>query len=815
MKIPSPLPFMAATSLSLTLRPKRRLHLLAVTPLLVFCLSSLRAKDPVDYVNPFIGAGSTSPTKEEAARLAAAGLSLDPNFEGFHGKLFPGACTPDGMVQLSPDTITGGDNGAGYSYPHTTIQGFSMMHLSGVGAFGDFGNFLVMPTSGPLQTYYGETDKPGTGYLSSYSKNTETAQAGYYAVTLDDYKVRAEATAAPHSGILRFTFQKSPASRIQVDLARRIGGTSLHQTVKVTDDHTIEGQMDCTREGGGWMHGKVAYTVYYHAEFSRPLKNVGVWSATLPPGPYNGIIAKPEFAAACRAAKVLPGCREQEGQHLGFYAEFSTGDQDAILLKTGISFVSLAGARENLAAEIPAWDFDGTRRQAREAWAKALNRMAVEGGTEDQKTIFYTALYHSLIDPRTVADVNGDYVGGDGQVHRAKGFTKRTVFSGWDVYRSQYPLLTLVAPDIVNDQINSEVELAEQNGTHYYDRWELMNSYTGCMCGNPEVAVLNDAYQKGIRNYDVNKAYETAANTCEHFSNGPQGYSTGGHGLANTLENAYGDWNLSRLAASLNRDDAKKYADRGQAYHLVFDPAAPWTYDKTGKDARPEWKGWFRNKETDGSWSAWDGLTSGHGGEESTVYEAGWFVPQDIPGLINLLGGREAFIAKLSDFFERTPKLNKWNAFENQANEPSHLIPFLFNRAGAPWMTQKWVRRLVTECYGARPNGLCGDDDEGQVSAWFILAAGGLHQACPGDPRFELFTPLFDKVTFKFDPKYSKGGAFVINAKNNSPQNVYIQSATLNGQPLNRCWLNYSEIAAGGTLDFILGPEPNKGWGVQ
>ena len=408
---------------SFLLRASKFLWLLALAPI-VFPSATLRAKDPVDYVDPFIGAGSTSPTKEEAARLTAAGLALDPNFEGFHGKLFPGACTPDGMVQLSPDTITGGDNGAGYSYPHTTIQGFSMMHLSGVGAFGDFGNFLVMPTTGPLQTWYGDTDKPGTGYLSSYSKNTETAQAGYYAVTLDDYKVRAEMTAAPHSGILRFTFPKNPQSRIQVDLARRIGGTSLRQTVKVTDDHTIEGEMECSREGGGWMHGKISYTVYYHAEFSRPLKNVGVWSATLPPGPYTSIIAKPEFAAACRAAAQLPGCREKEGQHLGFYAEFPTEDHDAILLKTGVSFVSLAGARANLAAEIPGWDFDGTRHQAREAWAKALNRMSVEGGTEDQKTIFYTALYHALIDPRTIADVNGDYPGADGKVHRAEGFVE-------------------------------------------------------------------------------------------------------------------------------------------------------------------------------------------------------------------------------------------------------------------------------------------------------------------------------------------------------------------------------------------------------
>ncbi len=411
------------------------------------------AREPVDYVNPFIGAASTRPTKDELARLTAAGVKLDPNYEGFPGKLFPGAATPAGMVQLSPDTITGGDNGAGYSYPHTTIQGFSFNHMSGVGAYGDLGNFMVMPTTGPLKTWHGETDKPGTGYLSSYCKETEVAQPGYYAVTLDDYKVRAEMTAAPHSGILRFTFPKNPRSRIQIDLARRVGGTSLHQTVKVVGDNAIEGMIECPRTGGGFRGGTVSYTLYYHAEFSKPLKDVGVWSATIPKG--RSIWNKPEFAAACKAAAQFPGCREKEGQHLGFYAEFPTADKELILLKAGISYVSVAGARANLAAEIPGWDFDGVRRQARELWARVLDLMSVEGGTEDQKTIFYTALYHSLIDPRICADVNGDYTGGDGRVHHTRDFTKRTIFSGWDVYRSQFPLLTLIAPNIVNDQINS------------------------------------------------------------------------------------------------------------------------------------------------------------------------------------------------------------------------------------------------------------------------------------------------------------------------------------------------------------------------
>ena len=586
--------------------------------------------------------------------------------------------------------------------------------------------------------------------------------------------------------------------------------------MKVTDDHSIEGMIECTRKGGGWAYG-ASYTVYYHLEFSRPLKTFGVWSATIPDGNYNTrSITQPAFIAACQAAEKLPGCREKDGQHLGFYAEFPTEDKDVIMVKAGISYCSIDNARANVAAEIPAWDFDGVRGKAHDAWANALDRVTVEGGTEDQKTAFYTNFYHAMIDPRTDADVNGDYPGGDGKIHQQKGFIKRTIFSGWDVFRSQYPLLTLIQPEIINDQINSMVELATENGTQYFDRWELLNSYTGCMDGSPEVPVINDAYQKGIRNYNVDMAYTYALNTCERNSNGPSGYLATGHGLARTLQNSYDEWNLAQLATALGKtDDAKKYTASSQDYRLLFDADAPWTYDTKSPTDHPEWKGWFQQKQADGTFMPWQGLTSGNGGEESSVYETGWFVPHDVSGLIELLGGKDLFVAKLSNFFEKAQKLNKNNPYEDPTNEPSDLIPFLFNRAGAPWLTQKWVRAIASQCYGAAPNGQCGDDDEGQISAWFVLAASGLHQACPGDPRFEIFTPLFDKITLKLDPKYANGSTFVITAQNNSPENIYIQSATLNGQPLKRCWLNYSEIAAGGTLDFVLGPQPNTAWGVQ
>lgn len=762
---------------------------------LMRCDASTDSKAPADYVNPFIGAGSMEGTVTNA----------------FHGKNFPGAATPNGMVQLSPDTITGGDNGGGYSYVHTTIQGFSFNHMSGVGWFGDLGNFEVMPTTGTLKTWYGQSGKPGSGYLSLIDKTTEIAQAGYYAVTLKDYDIRSEATATPHSGMLRFTYPENTNSRIQIDLARRIGGTSLFQTVKVLGTNAIEGSIVCTPEGGGWGHGNgnPNFTLYYHAEFSKPLDKVGVWSAKLPPGPYKDILDHPEFIQACENAEVLPGVREKEGAHLGFYSEFPTKAGEQLILKAGISYVSVEGARANLAQEIPGWDFDSVRQQAHESWNHELSRITVEGGTDAQKTIFYTAMYHAMIDPRIVADVNGDYHGGDGKIHPTSSFTKRTFFSGWDVYRSEFPLLTLIAPEVINDSINSWIELADQNGKGYFDRWEMLNAYSGCMVGAPSVIVINDAYQKGIRNYDLTKAYDYSVNSIMKQASGGGGGST-------RFEDDFAKWNLGQLAASLGKkEDAKKYQQDSLAYREFFNPDVPWSYDKEGKLSHPDWKGWFWLKDRDGKWLPWEGLTTHKGAQEGSIFQYGWHAPHDMQGLITLLGGKELFVAKLSDFFDRTPDLGKWNDYDNPSNEPSHLIPFLFNRAGAPWLTQKWVRKICTDAYGPDYRGLCGDEDVGQMSAWYVLAASGLSQACPGDNRFEIFTPIFDKVTLRLDPKYTKGGTFIITAKNNAPQNSYIQSAILNGKPLNRCWLDYKEIAAGGNLDLVLGPKPNMAWGIE
>ncbi len=747
------------------------------------------AKEPVDYVNPFIGA-STSQGKDD---VHPGGL----------GKTFPGAATPYGMVQLSPNTITGGDNGSGYSYEDSTIEGFAFTQMSGVGWYGDLGNFLVMPATGPLKTAAGRPDHPEEGYRSRYSKKEEKASAGYYAVTLTDYHIRAEMTAAPHSGILRFTFPESRQSRIQIDLARRVGGTATEEYVKVIGDNTIEGWMKCTPAGGGWGDGagKADYTVYFYAQFSKPLENYGVWSAAIP----DGWSRKREDVESARyqhqlaGADVLKEVKEKEGKHLGFYADFTTTANEKVLLKAGISFVSMDNARENLQKEIPGWNFDLVHSRARALWNKALSKITVQGGTADQKTVFYTALYHSMIDPRSLEDVNKQYPGGDGKVHVADSFTKRTIFSGWDVFRSEFPLQTVIDPDLVNDMINSLTELAERSDSAYYPRWEIMNAYSGCMIGNPAVSVLVDAYEKGIRGYDVNRAFRYALNTCTKFNNRANGYSE--NSISKTLEYAYFDWCLSVIAKSLGKNEvATRYFNESKDYKNTFDTSVHW----------------FRPRNADGSWEPWpkDGrLAQGYGCVESNPYQQGWFVPEDVPGMTRLMGGKEKVIADLQNFFGNTPEEMMWNNYYNHANEPVHHAAFLFNRLSVPWLTQKWSREICRRAYHNSVEGLVGNDDVGQMSAWYVLAASGLYQLCPGNPRYEITSPVFNKISIKTGK--NGNNTFTVIADKNSPENIYIRSARLNGKPYNKCFIDYKDIVAGGTLKLEMGDKPNHNWGIK
>lgn len=754
--------------------------------------TSAQVKSPADYVNPFIGAIND-------VSLAGTG-----SIHGL-GKTFPGATTPFGMVQVSPNTITGGDNGNGYSYEQKYIEGFAFTQMSGVGWYGDLGNLLVTPSAGPLKIVAGRNTQLGAGYRSKYDKKTEIASAGYYAVTLTDHQIKAELTAAPHSGMMRFTFTKNQQSRIQLDLARRVGGTSVLQYVKVLNENTIEGWMKCTPEGGGWGNGegKPNYTVFFYAQFSKPLKSYGVWSANIPDGQSRKRedIESVHYDSLVLKSELLKGIKEKEGKHLGFYTEFSTEKNEVVLMKSGISFVSMDGAKMNLEKEIPEWDFDAVKKQAHDLWNKALSKIKVEGGTEDQKAIFYTALYHTMIDPRSLSDINGSYPGGDTKIHQSSLFTKRSIFSGWDVFRSQFPLQTIINPVVVNDMINSLIELAEQSGKNYLERWEFLNAYSGCMIGNPAVVVINDAYQKGIRDFDIQKAYQFSRNSVEMFGNGDNVSSK--NDVSKTLEYSFSEWCISQMATALNKkEDALVYARRSQSYRKIFDPE----------------KGWFRPKNLDGSWQAWPQkgrLQQEYGTIESNLYQQGWFVPHDVDGLVNLMGGKEKVLADLNSFFDHTPKDFLWNDYYNHPNEPVHHVPFLFNRLGAPWLTQKWVRAICDGAYRNSVEGLVGNEDVGQMSAWYVLAAMGIHPICPGDNKFELCSPIFNKITIMLDSKYATGKTFSIIAHKNSSQNKYIKSAKLNGSEYNKSYLTYQDIIKGGTLEFSLSPQPEKGWGLD
>lgn len=772
---------------------KRLFSAISVLTLLLTATLSAREKTHADYVNPFIGASTN---------VDAAGA-----YHGL-GKTFPGAATPYGMVQVSPNTITGGDNGSGYSYEHATIEGFCMTQMSGVGWFGDLGNFLVMPTTGDLKTVAGKEDGSIGGWRSHYDKTSETAQAGYYSCTLTDYGIKTECSATQHCGILRFTFPRHEQSRIQIDLARRVGGTSTEQYVRVVDDHTIEGWMLCTPDGGGWGDGEgnAFYTVYFHARFDKAITRHGFWSADIPSewSRKKDDVSSLKYLQRVAEAQVVRDGDEMRGKHIGFFTEFATRKGEKVEMKVGISFVDLDGARRNYEQEMAATNFNRVRQNARNAWNKELGRVSIEGGTDDERTVFYTSLYHTMIDPRVYTDVDGRYVGGDFKPHESDGtFTKRTIFSGWDVFRSQFPMLTIVNPQVVNDMLASLISMAEQSGRGYFERWDLLNAYSGCMLGNPALSVLTDAYAKGIRGYDVDKAYKYAVASAEKFGNDPLGYSTDGIGLSRTLEYAYADWCLSRLAEALGKTkEANLYAAKGQAYRNVFDPV----------------KGWFRPRDERGQWVKWPEkgrLEEWYGCMECNTLQQGWFVPHDVEGMVELMGGREKVIADLVWMFENTPEDMMWNPYYNHANEPVHGVPYLFNRLGEPWQTQKWTRYICRNAYKNKVEGLCGNEDVGQMSAWYVLSASGLHQYCPGEMRVEITSPVFSKITYRLDDRYHKGQSFTIVAHDNSETNVYIQRAVLNGEPLKTCWLPFSAISDGGTLELYMGSEPNKDFGKE
>lgn len=675
------------------------------------------AKEPVsprwsmvDMIDPMVGAVTSTPS--------------DNNVHGL-GKTFPGAATPFGLVQLSPDTVTGGDNGSGYSYLHDTIEGFSFMHMSGVGWYGEFGNFQVMPGM----------EKP-----IKFAHSDEYAEAGYYRVKLAS-GVTAELTAAPRAGMIRFTYPASQKSALTIDLSRRIGELRRakmfsRQSFRLTGPNAFEGIIVCDSRDGGWGRGrgKVNYTL--------------------------------NFRGIC--SKALEGCELSGGDsNLVVRATFPTGKDEQVMLHVAFSFTGMPAAPTG-------FDFDAMRRDAKSLWREALSGVAVRGGTERQRRIFATALYHAFIDPRAIGD-GLDYV-------------RRTAFSGWDVFRSEMPLLTLLRPDVVRDTILSMSDVLARGDRDTLPVWDLMGCRSECMVGNPLIPVIATAVEAGITNFDTRLVYRQAKETSRRRCNADCGYTPGS--LSMTLEYCFDDWCMARLAERYGTPaDVAHFAARAMWYTNCWDSSV----------------GWMRTRTKDGGWMPWKGReVHGQGCVESNPWQQGWFVPHDPEGLARLMGGRNKFTSELEAFFDATPADFGWCNSYNHPNEPCHTLPFLFAHSNKPELTSRWTRAICEKAYDTGPYGLCGNDDVGQMSAWYVLAAIGLHPLCPGDGRWYLTAPLFTETTIRLDPAYYPGGTFTIRAPKADAAHSRIAAARLNGKTLDRPYVTSAEVSAGGVLELDL-----------
>lgn len=786
-------------------------RILIIPGMVLLCICSLTSCkheiDPLSYVDPFVATCCT------------------PDFPQFFGlpdaqphgnsRCTPGALTPFGMVNVGPVTRHSGDTPPGYDAHDSLITGFPFMRTSGSGWCAEFGNLLTMPTNGPLNTCFGLDDGSIKGFASYFKKDTEKASAGYYSVILDDYGIRTECTASPHGGVLRFTYPASETSRFLCDLAFRITGSSDHQDIHVIDDHSFEGHMNYTPKTGGWGNGaaNVKYDLYFYASVDKPLKDYGFWSADIPEDfvRLNEEVNTPEYMKILSDAEIIRGKDEFEGDCIGFFSEFPTTEGEKVELKVAFSFVDAEGARKNFKAELEGKDFEAVRSSARDSWAEALGKVRIKGGTPDQRSIFYSALYHSMVDPRIFSDVDGRFWGGDWKTHDSEGYTRRTLFSGWDVFRSEMPLHTIVTPEMVQDFVNSQVGLAEESGMEAYSRWEMLNAYTGCMIGNPTISVIADAWQKGIRGFDLAKALKYSVHSTEIWGIPEDlGYCTDESSVSNTLEHSYFAWCVARLAEGAGDTGlAARFDETSHSWRNLFNPDLGWFQPKYEN-------GEYIPMPETGAFGSGSGMYAlNYRCCEANLMQQGWFVPHEFDSFIKMAGGTEPLIEKLDELFENTPFKLGWTEYYHHGNEPQHWVPFLYNKLGQPWKSQKWCRTILDKDYFNDVEGMVGNEDEGQLSAWYVLVASGMHPSCPGDGRMEILSPIFDKVEFKLDPRFYKGKKFTIVTHGNSEDNMYIQKARLNGEPLDKCWFDFSAIAEGGKLELWMGPEPNKDWGLE
>ena len=713
------------------------------------CQKEIQYQDLTKWVNPFIGTGG-------------------------HGHTYPGASLPFGMVQLSPDTrLSGWDGCSGYHYSDSVIYGFSHTHLSGTGIL-DYGDILIMPT----RCNYSFTGG-NYGYESSFKHENEYAEPGYYSVILDRYMIFAELTSTERTGMHKYTFPECPNAHIIIDLKHR--DRVLESSVKIIGKNEIVGM----RRSKSWANNQY---IYFVAQLSKPFNEAHI----------------------AVDDNIKDGITEAEGKNLKVILDFDVKNEEAILVKVGISAVSIEGARKNLEKENPGWDFDLIRDQAKEKWNKELNKIQVEGGTEEQKTIFYTALYHSFLNPNIFMDVDGKYRGTDLKIHQADNFTNYTVFSLWDTFRATHPLFTITQREKTLDFIKTFLAQYQNGGK--LPVWELAGNYTGTMIGYHAIPVITDAYLKGIKDFDIEIALEAMKHSADLDHLGLDAYKTNGfiaindepESVSKTLEYAYDDWCIAQIAKSLNKkDDYKRFIQRAQFYKNLFNPESKFMQPKFNN----MWKSPFDPSEVDVNYT------------EANAWQYSFFVPQDVQTLIKLHGGNKAFVNQLDELFTTGSETKGRKQADitgligqyAHGNEPSHHMAYLYNFAGAAWKTQAIVRKIMNEQYHDAPDGLSGNEDCGQMSSWYIFSAMGFYPVTPGSVDYILGTPLFKKITINLE----NGNTFTIKAPNVSNKNIYIQSAKLNGKNYKKSFITHNQIMKGGTLEFDMSNEPNKSYGKE
>jgi predicted alpha-1,2-mannosidase len=747
------------------------------------------------------------------AATAAAGASnppvghageVDPRIgTGGDGHTFPGATVPFGMVQLSPDTAMPDFKhaykwAAGYRYDDPSIMGFSHTHFSGSG-HSDLGDVLVMPIAGDVQLEPGDASKPGSGYRSRFSHTTEVEQAGYYAVTLSDYDVRAELTAGRRVGWHRYGFPVGKPAHVLLDLRPSIydyPGKVLWASLRVHADGTVTG----CRDTRGWAPGR---ELCFAMRFSQPMTSRELYDRE------KDIVYK-GFSG--------PGNQPQDrdaqnGRALVGVFDFGQLKQP-LLVKVAISSVSEANATANLDQDGKGWDFDARRAEAKAAWDKALSAIDVEGSS-DQRIGFYTSLYHAMLAPTLSMDVNGEYRGPDHAVHHADGFDFYSSWSMWDVYRADEPLMVLLRPDLSTHFIRSLIAAQQASPFGMLPVWAYQGLETWCMTGYHAVAIIADAYVKGVRGFDADKALKGMVTTATYGDYGDLAdYMKLGYvpidkeveAASKTQEYAYDDWAIAQMAKATGKQDiAATFAKRATNWRHVWDPGT----------------GFMRAKLSNGQWhEPFDPTFAGYGSDytEANAWQYSWYVPQDVAGLVGAMGGDAKFVAKLDQLFDAKVDPAQFKDVEDitgligwyaHGNEPSHHIAYLYDYAGAAWKTQQRLKQIMDSQYATRPDGLAGNDDLGQMSAWYVFSALGFYPVTPASDEYAIGRPFVPKAVIHLP----NGHTFSVVADQLDDAHPYVGAVTLNGKPLARVYLHHAEILAGGELHFTMQATPNTQWG--